>query len=723
MSNDSRYVEAALDRACQAIGSALEGARNTTLNEQSYAIGRLVGSGSIDYHQAYSRLLTAAREARMDRREADSTIRSGLDAGQEDPRSPSKPLVVVPAIAQKHSDYAAKIYAEAEPIEGTLAETYLTEIRGLTGPFPKNLRFHPSLHHSGACKLFPAMVAPIVQPDTAGRPHSIHITYLDPDTARKAGVDPNKRILGQTEGGGIWMGKYTAQLLVSEGIEKALAVQAATGICAVAGVSSTMLPNLVIPTGVQQIIITADGDLAGEKAVRKATIKWGKQGIKVFTSYPPVSGKDWDECTRDEIRAAIRSSKEVIAKDINELVSASIARAELGDFHRSENGSIIKSEYNILLALAYSGVEFSFNAFSQQYVVDGLEGHGPHLTDAAIDELYLMLAREWRLKPSYEDFRRIIRSQCRRNSFHPVREYLDHVQSRWDGLPRINKWLNAYGGAPESEFIETIGAITLIAACRRVREPGCKFDEMLIMEGKQGISKSLAIRALAGDEWFSDSAPFDVAPREVIEQLRGFWIVEAAELETLRRASAEHLKAFLSRSEDIATLKFERETTRLLRQCIFIGTTNKKNYLVSDTGNRRFWPVEVEGFDVDALKRDRDQLWAEASHREAAGEQIRLPKRFWEQATEQQEMREEPDEWDGIVGDYLRAEMGDRRNAYEPVRVTIAQVAWKALQIGPDKLDAKVNHRIARSLKRCGWYSKPSGGKNWWFKKPDPYSF
>ena len=202
----------------------------------------------------------------------------------------------------------------------------------------------------------------------------------------------------------------------------------------------------------------------------------------------------------------------------------------------------------------------------------------------------------------------------------------------------------SYGSAKDTPYVRAVGAITLIAAVRRVRQPGCKFDEMLILESEQGTEKSVALETLAvNSEWFSDDLPLSADGKRVIEQTRGRWIIEAAELSGMRKADVEHLKAMLSRRTDRARLSYGRMTTEKRREFIVVGTTNEKTYLKDLTGNRRFWPVEVK-FNIHTLRRDRDQLWAEAAVREAQGESIRLDPKLWKDAADEQKERtvEEP---------------------------------------------------------------------------------
>ena len=139
-----------------------------------------------------------------------------------------------------------------------------------------------------------------------------------------------------------------------------------------------------------------------------------------------------------------------------------------------------------------------------------------------------------------------------------------------------------------------------------------------MLEGPEGINKSEALRLLAvKPEWFSDNLSFNLKPQEAIEQTTGVWIAEIPELRGLRKSDFDKRKAFQSRREDRARLAYGYTSTRAPRQYVPIATTNELQYLEDDTGNRRFWPVGIKRFDLEALARDRDQIWAEAAAREA----------------------------------------------------------------------------------------------------------
>ena len=194
----------------------------------------------------------------------------------------------------------------------------------------------------------------------------------------------------------------------------------------------------------------------------------------------------------------------------------------------------------------------------------------------------------------------------------------------WDGTPRLDRWLVDLAGAEDTADVRAISRGMLVAAVRRARHPGCRFDQMPVLVGPQGSGKSAALRVLVGDDWIGDDLPLSDA-RSLLEATTGKWVVEIGELEGLGESRGADLKAVLSRTHDEARMAYQQEISRVPRQFVIVGTTNETDeYLRSATGNRRFWPVRVHGFDLDRLRSDRDQLWSEAAAIEARGEAIQL---------------------------------------------------------------------------------------------------
>ena len=241
-------------------------------------------------------------------------------------------------------------------------------------------------------------------------------------------------------------------------------------------------------------------------------------------------------------------------------------------------GSIIASDqHNVKLALTKMKVSLAFNLFTRQNLVHGVAGLGPVLDDDAVRRIWFEIQERFRFKPKKDFFWDAILDLARREAFHPVCDYFERLQ--WDGSPRLDNWLTNYGGAHDSPYTSAVGAIVMIAAVRRVRQPGVKFDEMMVLEGPQGSGKSSALACLAGDrDWFTDQCPFNAEGREVIEALSGRLIVEAGELAGLRKAGAENLKSFLSRTVDHGRAAYARIAQAVPRQCVIIGTTNNAAY-------------------------------------------------------------------------------------------------------------------------------------------------
>ena len=194
----------------------------------------------------------------------------------------------------------------------------------------------------------------------------------------------------------------------------------------------------------------------------------------------------------------------------------------------------------------------------------------------------------------------------------------------------------------------------LIAAVRRVQQPGCKFDYIVVMDrSQQGVGKSTVIQILAGEGNFSDQAILLAGSREHQEYLEGVWLFELGELSGFHRTDANKLKSFASRQVDRARPAYGRSRVDRPRRCIFIGTTNDPEYLQDPTGNRRFWPFTPGKIDLEAVRRDRDQLWAEAAAAEAKGEVLTIPEALWPDVEARQQSRLLSDPWEEALAGFL----------------------------------------------------------------------
>ncbi|NNB91573.1 virulence-associated E family protein [Corallococcus exiguus] len=304
------------------------------------------------------------------------------------------------------------------------------------------------------------------------------------------------------------------------------------------------------------------------------------------------------------------------------------------------------------------------------------------------------------LMPRPAQVRDVLRQVAHANAYDPLRDYLEGLS--WDGRPRIDTFLERYLGATgDVTHLRTIGPKWLISAVARALRPGCKVDTVLILEGAQGLRKSTAFRVLAG-EWFSD-ATLDIGHKDSAALASQFWIIELAELDAVRRASdVQALKAYVSRSEDTYRPPYGRVTVRTARRCVFVGTTNSEEYLRNDpSGYRRWWPVRCTSIDIEALKADRAQLWAEAVARFRTGEKWWLSEEEVPRAESQAKERSEtPNDGkrDAIVQWLLRMPPARR-----PVEVPLLMVAEEALGVLKGNLNAATDREIASVLRDLGF--------------------
>jgi predicted P-loop ATPase len=292
-----------------------------------------------------------------------------------------------------------------------------------------------------------------------------------------------------------------------------------------------------------------------------------------------------------------------------------------------------------------------------------------------------------------------IQTVARENRVHPVRYYLHALD--WDGTPRLDTWLTRYLGVEDSLYVEAVGSRFLISAVARVEQPGCKADQALILEGPQGILKSSALQALA-DPWFTDRIS-NLGGKDAAMEIAGVWLVEMAELDALLRAGLSATKSFITRRHDRFRPPYGKHVVDRPRQCVFAGTINPiGGYLKDPTGSRRFWPVSCGVIDLEALVRDRNQLWAEAFVRFRGG----AP--WWLETAElqvlaaaEQDARFEVDAWTEKISEWLVGRQD----------VSVGEVLVGALGIPQESWSQTAQNRVAKILTHHGFEQYRPGKK------------
>ena len=377
---------------------------------------------------------------------------------------------------------------------------------------------------------------------------------------------------------------------------------------------------------------------------------------------------------------------------------------------------------NAVIAIQALGIGVRYDLFHHRirvtYKGDSKTIQEGLLTDDTVSAARSLINNAYQIDCGDANTLAAIREIALENAYDPVLDMLEECQGKWDGVKRLDTWVIKYFGCKDTPLNRAIGRKVLIGACRRARQPGCKFDTITVLEGPEGINKSTAIRILAGGESFSDQSILGATDKEVQEQLDGIWMHENADLAGMKRAEVEHVKAFASRQVDRARPAYGRFREGRPRRSIEWGTTNNKEYLLSQTGNRRIWPLQTGTVDIEALKNDRDQLLGEAAAYEAASESITLDPSLWGDARDAQDQRRVADPWEDLLDpmpETKEDQYSTRRtivhksdDGYE--RVASADVLTYILQIPKAQQSSAHGQRLAPAMERVGW-DRNAGGR------------
>lgn len=259
----------------------------------------------------------------------------------------------------------------------------------------------------------------------------------------------------------------------------------------------------------------------------------------------------------------------------------------------------------------------------------------------------------------------------------------------WDGTERCEHFFIDFFGAEDNEYSRAVGRNFWVAMIARVFQPGCQADNMVILEGGQGIGKSRALRALGGP-WYAE-ANASVMEKDFFITLHGKFLIEISELNSFGRAEVTRIKQVVSCTTDRYRTPYGRSAEDHPRMSIFVATTNEHFYLRDDTGARRFWPIkcsEVRHMDIPA---GREQLFAEAVARFKRGDTwYEMPH---ELTILEQEARRQRDEWEDVIHEYL----------IHKDDITVKDIAVDCLRIEVGKLDRSVQMRIANVLRQLGF--------------------
>lgn len=275
-----------------------------------------------------------------------------------------------------------------------------------------------------------------------------------------------------------------------------------------------------------------------------------------------------------------------------------------------------------------------------------------------------------------------LRILLKERSYNPIKDIIEGVE--WDGVERCQQYLIKWGKVTDTPYTREVSRLIFAGGIHRLYEPGCKFEDVPILMGDQGCGKSTLIRYLAvHDDFFGELKIME--GQQAIENLSGKWVMEIPEMSAFTKAKdQEAIKAFVSRQRDSYRKPYDRNTTDLYRRCIFVATSNDRDPLVDKTGNRRWYPVELNsnGYEVfdkeDEIREYVLQCWAEArEHLHDKAMQPFADRRLLNEYREAQENAMQDDWRVGAIRAFL-----DRKNAGE--LTCVREVCHMALSSNPD---------------------------------------
>ena len=316
-----------------------------------------------------------------------------------------------------------------------------------------------------------------------------------------------------------------------------------------------------------------------------------------------------------EFRLPVTEIKEIVTafkrKALSKLKTDSISTGYPEYIKVGDNGKPYQTIENCLNVLQndemYKG-RITFNEFSNKVLLDKKQWK-----DEDFSQLVYHMETNYNIT-NEKKIRHALAIENKRNKFHPIKNYLNSL--KWDGVSRLSTLFTDFLGADDNKYTRAVSTVTLCGAVARVLNPGVKFDTMPVLVGKQGVGKS-TIWAKLGGEWFSDTLD-TIKGKEAYESIQNSWIIEIAELSAMAHATKEDTKKFITKTSDKYRKPYAENVEDIPRQCIFVGTTNDYEFLKDETGNRRFYPIDVDVQKAtksiwnDLTPEYINQLWAEA---------------------------------------------------------------------------------------------------------------
>lgn len=398
----------------------------------------------------------------------------------------------------------------------------------------------------------------------------------------------------------------------------------------------------------------------------------------------------------------------------------SSSASESFELECGEDGKRISSTENFIRILEhdaeFKGLKYNLLTYSPEQERDGVMVRWTDKDDAETRH-YIEYKYKLHNSQKCDDALRVVFG---RNEYHPIRNLVDSI--KWDKQERISNFLHYALKCEDTEYTREVSRLIFAGGIHRLYHSGCKFDDMPVLIGtKQGEGKSTIVRWLAmRDEYFTEVNEFE--GQKGIEALEGAWICEVSELLAMTKVKEqEAVKSFLTRLNDRYRMPYDKRITDHPRQCIFIGTTNKEQFLTDKTGNRRFYPVRVRQTGYELFGRENEvkeyirQCWAEAKAKYNTDFMQPYAKHELVDIIRQKQAEAVEDDFRvGMIQDYLE----------NKTEVCILELWQQALKNGDSKPSKRDSNDIALIMSGLAeWEKQPSvkrfteyGIQKWWKK-------
>ena len=359
------------------------------------------------------------------------------------------------------------------------------------------------------------------------------------------------------------------------------------------------------------------------------------------------------------------------------------------DRNGQPNGNIKKNKNNLYIILRRDRRwrnRIWLNTFTNTLKMDDRD-----YRDSDDTRISLWVSRAYGIEFSENYVSHVVQLIGEERSRNPLLEWLDTMH--WDGVQRIESWITEATDCEDNELNRKMGEKWLIQAIARAYKPGSKADCVLILAGAQGAGKSTLFRELASENFFADT-PLDIGSPNSYSQIQRAWIYEVAELDSVRRSANSATKAFLSAQEDTYRPAYGRHAVTVKRHVVFAGTTNESQFINDMTGSRRYWPIRCNEVDLEYVRENRDQLWAEAIVAFNAGDTWWLDRDMDQTRHDASHIFRQDDPWTAPIAAYLTTQAG---------YVTSQMIMEDGLKIERARMSRRDEMRVSDILTELGY--------------------